>query len=123
MLQISTHTYSQSSSSQSPSSLPSTRSAVSPQPLTPSSTDSHMSRDKSPSPHRDKIDNEVSFKNCSTEPESADSKSPKKEPELEVNNVSGTSVKSEPEIKNEQDEQKNEPVENKEIDKVEKVDI
>lgn len=49
------HAYSQSSSSQSPSSLPSTRSMVSPQPLTPSSTDSHISHDKSPSPLREKV--------------------------------------------------------------------
>ncbi|XP_065219817.1 histone acetyltransferase KAT6A-like isoform X2 [Planococcus citri] len=112
MLQMSSNAYSQSSSSQSPSSLPSTRSAVSPQPLTPSSTDSHMSRDKSPSPHRDtsKIENETSFKNTSMEPESgADLKSPinEPEPEPEMNNVSSNSVKSEPtEVKNEQDEQK-----------------
>jgi len=53
---ITPHTYSQSSSSQSPSSLPSSRSIISPQPLTPSSTDSHISHEKSPSPNRDKID-------------------------------------------------------------------
>lgn len=53
---VTPHTYSQSSSSQSPSSLPSSRSLISPQPLTPSSTDSHVSHEKSPSPNRDKID-------------------------------------------------------------------
>ncbi len=56
LLQIPSHAYSQSSSSQSPSSLPSSRSVVSPQPLTPSSTDSHVSHEKSPSPHPDKVD-------------------------------------------------------------------
>lgn len=56
LLQIPTHTYSHSSSSQSPSSLPSSRSVVSPRPLTPSSTDSHISQEKSPSPHHEKVD-------------------------------------------------------------------
>lgn len=56
LLQIPIHTYSHSSSSQSPSSLPSSRSVVSPRPLTPSSTDSHISQEKSPSPHQEKVD-------------------------------------------------------------------
>lgn len=97
MLQMSTHTYSQSSSSQSPSSLPSSRSMVSPQPLTPSSTDSHMSRDKSPSPHREKVDPDGSFRNTSTGSES-ETKLPEKEPQ----NVQETdNIKKEDECKEE----------------------
>lgn len=81
LLQISTHTYSQSSSSQSPSSLPSSRSVVSPQPLTPSSTDSHVSHEKSPSPHRDRTDSDhipLKISGCSMESESIQEKEAEK---------------------------------------------
>lgn len=87
LLTMSTHTYSQSSSSQSPSSLPSSRSVASPRPLTPSSTDSH---EKSPSPHREKEDLDRS-------PPKAPTTTSECEPEMEtetVNEIAPPSVKS-----------------------------